>query len=261
VVDAEGLATVQMQGLASWTNLSETVFLLPPTQPAASYRVRIFTPRAELPFAGHPTIGSAHAALEVGLMQPGRSMAQECGAGVLPLRVEETEGGRWIFVEAPQPRLTAWDDVGALQAALGASVNSATPPVVVDVGPRWVVAAMDPQDLRALEPDMAALASVYLHAGATGVTVFALGGADCAVSVRSFAPAEGIPEDPVCGSGNISVAAFLRQAGLLKETGDTYTASQGRELGRDGRVRIKVTPEAIQLGGQAVTVIEGEIHL
>jgi PhzF family phenazine biosynthesis protein len=223
--------------------------------------VRIFTPRAELPFAGHPTIGSAHAALEAGLVQPGPTLAQECGAGLLPLRLEETDAGRWIYVQAPPVRLSGWAESAGLERALGAPLSARAAPLVVDVGPRWVVASVGAADLRALRPDMQALSALYVQAGATGVTVFALEDGERPVAVRSFAPADGIPEDPVCGSGNISVAAFLRETGLLKETGDTYTASQGGEVGRDGRVRIHVTPESIELGGQAVTVVDGTIRL
>jgi PhzF family phenazine biosynthesis protein len=262
VVEGEGLTDGEMQRLASWTNLSETVFLLPPTTAQASYRTRIFTPRAELPFAGHPTIGSAHAAIEAGLVKPDARLVQECGAALLPLRVEEGSEGRWIFVRAPEAKLDSGLDLPSLEGALGSPLSARAAPLRVEVGPVWIVALIDhPEDLAALKPDMPALTSACKSFGATGVTVFALQDGECAVKVRSFAPGDGIPEDPVCGSGNVSVAAFLRETGLLKETGVTYMASQGRELGRNGRVHLRVSEEGIEFGGQAVTVVEGEIRL
>jgi PhzF family phenazine biosynthesis protein len=206
VIDAEGLDSSAMQRIAGWTNLSETTFLLPSR--VADYRVRIFTPRRELPFAGHPTIGSAHAAIEAGLAVPknGR-LRQECGAGVLDLLVE----GKSLFVRAPQPRVAELKNVAS---AFGIPLAPGTQLLKVDVGPVWLVGEMtDAGALAALKPDMNALAEWTTSLSATGVTLFAPSGeAECAVHVRSFAPAQGIAEDPVCGSGNISVAAYLRPA-------------------------------------------------
>lgn len=250
VVDAEGLDASAMQRIAGWTNLSETTFLLP--SPVADYRVRIFTPRQELPFAGHPTLGSAHAAIEAGLAAPkdGR-LRQECGAGVLELRVE----GNNLYVKAPTPKIAPLDSAAS---AIGIALAAGTPILKVDVGPVWLVGEMrDAGALAAARPDMAALAEWTTSLSATGVTVFAPSGEpDCAIHVRSFAPAHGIPEDPVCGSGNISVAAYLRHLGRASAR---YTARQGMQLGRDGRVALSVTGSEIWLGGEAVTCVEGTI--
>ena len=250
VIGAESLGAEEMQRIAGWTNLSETTFLLPPTAPGASYRLRIFTPRRELPFAGHPTIGSAHAALESGFAKPmDGKLKQECGAGVLDLSVEE---GR-IFVKAPQPKTRRVDaPLFGVKSALR-----------VDVGPVWVVADLgDARAVDTLEPDMAAIAELSRALEASGVTVFGrTGNAATPLHVRSFAPAHGIPEDPVCGSGNISVAAYLRETGLLKEFGASYTARQGMQVGRDGRVRVRVSAEAIQIGGEAVTCVDGKLRV
>lgn len=254
VIGAEQLGAVEMQRIAGWTNLSETTFLLPPTQPGASYRLRIFTPRQELPFAGHPTVGSAHAALESGFAKSvGGKMKQECGAGLLDLSIEEQDGVRRIFVRAPKPKVTP------VEAPLFGKARA----LRVDVGPVWVVVDLGrAQAVDALDPDMPAIEKMSHALDATGVTVFGrTGSAEMPIHVRSFAPAHGVPEDPVCGSGNVSVGAFLRQTGLLKEFGASYTARQGMQVGRDGRVQVRVSADAIQIGGEAVTCVDGKLRV
>jgi PhzF family phenazine biosynthesis protein len=250
VIGAGSLETAQMQRIAAWTNLSETTFLLKPTQAGADYRLRIFTPRQELPFAGHPTVGSAHAALESGFAKARNGkLRQECGAGVLDLSLEE----RRIFVRAPVPKVSP--------AAVPLFGNFRA--LRVDVGPVWIVVDMgDAGTVDELAPDMAAIAELSDSLNASGVTVFGRTGIrDEPIHVRSFAPAHGIPEDPVCGSGNISVAAFLRETGLLTEFGSSYTARQGMQVGRDGRVAVRVTPDAIEIGGEAVTCVDGRLRV
>jgi PhzF family phenazine biosynthesis protein len=250
VIGAEGLDSAQMQRIARWTNLSETTFLLKPTHSEADYRLRIFTPHQELPFAGHPTIGSAHAALESGFVRASNGrLRQECGAGMLELR---TEGAR-IFVRAPQPKISpaAVPLFGKARA------------LRVDVGPVWIVVDLgDADSVGRLSPDMASIAESSNTLNASGVTVFGrAGNRDEPIHVRSFAPAHGIPEDPVCGSGNISVAAFLRETGQLKDVGTSYTARQGMRVGRDGRVAVRVTTDSIEIGGEAVTCVDGRLRL
>jgi predicted PhzF superfamily epimerase YddE/YHI9 len=250
VIGADSLEPAQMQRIAAWTNLSETTFLLKPTQAGADYRLRIFTPRQELPFAGHPTLGSAHAALESGFVKARNGkLRQECGAGVLDLTLEE----RRIYVRAPVPRVSP--------AAAPLFGNSRA--LRVDVGPVWIVVDLgDAGTVDALSPDMTAIAELSGALDASGVTVFGrTGSRETPIHVRSFAPAHGIPEDPVCGSGNISVGAFLRETGLLKELGSSYTARQGMQVGRDGRVAVRVTPDAIEIGGEAVTCVDGTIRV
>jgi PhzF family phenazine biosynthesis protein len=250
VIDAAGLDTADMQRIASWTNLSETTFLLPSR--VADYRLRIFTPRQELPFAGHPTIGSARAAIDTGFAVPrdGR-LRQECGAGVLDLGLE----GRNLFVKAPQPKI---EEIQNVASAFGVPLAAGAELIKVNVGPVWLVGEMsDTAALAALEPDMTALAAWTTSLAATGLTVFAPSGeADCALHVRSFAPAHGVNEDPVCGSGNISVAAYLRHR---RRAPQRYVARQGMQLGRDGRVAMRVGEAEIWLGGEAVTCVEGTL--
>lgn len=262
VLGADALSTEDMQRIAAWTNLSETTFVLAPTKAGAHYRLRIFTPRDELPFAGHPTIGSAHAVLEAGVAKAeGGVLRQECGAGLIALSVE----GERLWARAPEARVTRLDAryVPELDEALGAPV--AGHPQVVSVGPTWLVADLgDAMRVDLLMPEMSALAKLSAPLGLTGVTVFgAASGGDAAIHVRSFAPAHGIPEDPVCGSGNVSVAAYLARTGLAARIGPDYVARQGMRLGRDGRVAIRIGAggASIDFGGRAVTCVDGTLRV
>jgi PhzF family phenazine biosynthesis protein len=260
VLDTRDLKPERMQRIAHWTNLSETTFVLPPTSSAADYRLRIFTPRAELPFAGHPTIGSAHAVLEAGIAKPNAGrLRQECGAGILELQVD----GDTLWLESPPATSTplAGSDRVVLEKSLKAT--SKNTPMIINVGPRWLVAELAGADaVAALEPDMASVAELSSRLQIGGVTVYgAAHDGRSAVHVRSFAPAHGIPEDPVCGSGNISVAAYLQVSGQGSRFGPHYTARQGMQLGRDGQVSIRFEEGKILLGGSAVTCVEGTLRV
>jgi PhzF family phenazine biosynthesis protein len=247
VIGAEGLDAQTMQRIACWTNLSETTFLL--KSEVADYRLRIFTPRQELPFAGHPTLGSAYAAIESEFVSRKAALKQECGAGLIELSVEK-EG---LFLRGPQAR------IGDVRKTL----PFATKLLRIDVGPVWVVGEVsDSSKLAALQPDMAALAQFSLDHEATGVTLFAPSDdGEASIHVRSFAPAHGIPEDPVCGSGNLAVGAYLKQTNQVKRFGEAYVARQGMQLGRDGRVSVRIEADCIRIGGRAVTCVEGQIAI
>lgn len=269
VLDAESLSTAEMQHIAAWTNLSETTFMLTPTNPQASYRLRIFTPRQELPFAGHPSVGSAHAALEAGFIRrrPDGTLLQECAAGLLPIRIEGTDAMRRLFVRAPVAKV---DDPDltlsvALAKALGVTIEQDPAPRAVTLGPTWIVVDLgDADTVRGLKPNMARVAELCADYGnAVGVSVFGRTGRnDTQLAVRSFAPADGIPEDPVCGSGNAAVAAFLRETGKVNGIGAEYAVSQGREVGRDGTVHVRVGMDGhIEIGGTCVTCVDGTIRL
>jgi PhzF family phenazine biosynthesis protein len=253
VIGADGLDTAQMQRIACWTNLSETTFLLRPRNKDADYLLRIFTPRQELPFAGHPTIGSAHAALESGFVSKRRTLRQECGAGLIEL---SAEGDGRIFLRAPEAKCQQLEKL-----IPSIPLAPASPVSKIDVGPVWIVGEMtDARALAGLKPDMTALAEWTSALQATGITVFAPSGeSSCAIHVRSFAPAHGIPEDPVCGSGNLSVAVFLRENNLLKRFGSEYVARQGMQLGRDGRVSVRLKT-SIEIGGHALTCVDGTLQ-
>ncbi len=253
VLDAEGLSDAEMQTFANWTNLSETTFVLPATDPAADYRVRIFTPKAELPFAGHPTLGTAHAVLGAGLAEAkdGR-LVQQCAVGLVDLTVGEGALSfklpRYSLAELSDPEATAW---------IGAAVKGAVQ--AVNVGPVWLVAELaEVAALENLAHDPARLTRYYEATGMTGATLFAVERGR--VVVRSFAPGDGIPEDPVCGSGNAAVAAFRLLAGQIG-AGDSYVASQGRQVGRDGYVRVRIDGADVHVGGECVTCIGGVVTL
>jgi len=266
ILNAQGLDTAQMQRIANWTNLSETTFVLPPADPEADYRVRIFTPGSELPFAGHPTIGTAHALLEAGLVVPRQGkLVQECGAGLVKLRVQAGAADeRYIAFDLPQPTVSELSDaqVIELQALLGVDLIGAARPRLIDVGARWIVAQLqDAATVLAARPDMARMAIQDARARATGVVIFGAydAGGPANMEVRAFAPSCGVAEDPVCGSGNGCVAVFVRDTGQTQRFGASYVASQGQVVGRDGQLRIGIEPDRITVGGAAVTCIEGTL--
>jgi PhzF family phenazine biosynthesis protein len=263
VLDGDGLDDEAMQRFAAWTNLSETTFLLAPTDPRADYRVRIFTPRQELPFAGHPSVGSARAALHAEIVQARDGMlVQECSAGLLPVRVGGNLERPRIAVRAPRARLR---DVDAAEAAaLDVVFDEATAGRrrVVDNGPVWLLVPMAAAaDVRALQPDFAAIGAICASAGCVGLAVYAHAkAADHELVVRAFCPNDAIPEDPVTGSANAAIGAALLVDGELARSGNPYRASQGRELGRDGIVEVSIDSDGeAWIGGRCVIVIRGEV--
>ena len=267
VLDAQELDSAVMQRIARWTNLSETTFVLPPTVPGATHRVRIFTPASELPFAGHPTLGTAHAVVSAGLISDTKlaqnSLVQECGAGLVTIEHSSSKYRLCL----PSARSTPIDAPIAeeLTAALRMPVDLTVAPRLIDVGPKWIVARVaSDAALLAARPDFGRLAALERRIGATGVTVFAAraAAANAAddIETRSFAPSQGVDEDPVCGSGNGAVAVFRREYGVLS-AGARYVASQGRCVGRDGRVEVEIAATGdIWIGGQCVSTVVGEIE-
>jgi len=251
---ADRLDDARMQAFARWTNLSETTFLLAPTEPDADYRVRIFTPGGELPFAGHPTLGSCHAWLERGgAPRAGREVVQQCNAGLVRIRLEP---GRAAFA-APPLRQTAVD-AGALDrivAALGVPRSAIRATRSLDNGPVWIGLLLDrAETVLALEPDHAALRTL----AKVGVIAPHATGAACDFEVRAFAAPIGVAEDPVTGSLNASLAQWLIGAGLAP---GRYLVAQGTRLGRRGRVHIASDTADVWVGGQSITCIRGEVEL
>jgi len=255
VHDADGLTDAQMAAFARWTNLSETTFLLRPTDPAADYRLRIFTPGGELPFAGHPTLGSCHAWLSAGgTPADADQVVQECTVGLVPLR---RDGARLRFA-APPPTTDVPLDAETLRravAALGLPARAVVDHRFLDNGPRWSVLLLDSADrVLALRPDLAALGPVHL--GVVGP--YPQGGA-AAFELRGFAPAIGVPEDPVTGSLNAVVGQWLIGSGRAPER---YVAAQGTVLGREGRVHVeRDTDGTVWVGGETVTCIAGTVRV
>jgi PhzF family phenazine biosynthesis protein len=268
VLDGDGLDTKQMQRIANWTNLSETTFVLPVTKASADYRVRIFTPRAELPFAGHPTLGTAHALIEVGKIVPkGGKLVQECAAGLIALTVTQSaDGNQQIAFDLPSPSysMLAPDQVDELARILGATILPTPAPKLVNVGPTWTIVQLaSAEAVLSLDPDMGRLAAFDVRTRSTGVVAFgAYGtGTEAAIEVRAFAPSQGVNEDPVCGSGNGAVAAFIRESGQMDVFGSSYVSSQGAIVGRKGRLSISFDASgAIRVGGESVTCIDGSIR-
>ncbi|PPG53016.1 phenazine biosynthesis protein PhzF [Rathayibacter sp. AY2B3] len=254
VVDGDGVGDAAMAEFARWTNLSETTFLLRPRDPAADYRLRIFTPGGELPFAGHPTLGSAHAWLAAGGAARGAGeLVQECAAGLVRLRVTE-EG---IAFAAPPRLRTGPVDEATLQrvaAALRIPRAEILDHEWVDNGPGWLAVRLaSAEQVLALRPDQALLAGLPV-----GVVGEHPAGDGCAIEVRAFIPDAGVAEDPVTGSLNAGIAQWLIGSGVLPER---YTAAQGAAIGRAGRVRVEGAGGEIWIGGATVTLIDGVVEL
>jgi PhzF family phenazine biosynthesis protein len=250
VHDAEGVSDEEMRRFAHWTNLSETTFLLPPTRPEADYRLRIFTPSEELPFAGHPTIGSAHAWLEAGgVPKDDDEIVQECGSGLV--RVRRTD--RLAFAAPPLLREgpVSGDERAQILTALAVGDDDVVDLSWGDNGPGWVVALLrDADAVLAVRPDWSSFGGLDI-----GVVGPYPPGSECAVEVRAFCPSIGVVEDPVTGSLNASIAQWL--AGDRLPT--SYVAAQGTALGRAGRVHVEKDGDTVWVGGDAATTIKGTV--
>lgn len=254
VLDGRGLETAQMQRFTDWTNLSEATFVLPPTNPQADYRLRIFCPGRELPFAGHPTLGSCHAWLQAGGQPKGQEVVQECEVGLVRIR---REGTRLAFA-APPLRAAgplADGEVDRIARGLGIRRSDIVQHAWCDNGPPWRGVMLRSADqLLALKPDPQALAGLF-----TGVVAPRPAGDGCAFEVRAFFPGPGgLAEDPVTGSLNAALAQWLIGAGLAPER---YVAAQGTALGRAGRVHVAWEDGSVWVGGESVTCIEGRVRL
>jgi PhzF family phenazine biosynthesis protein len=254
VVDAGNLTTEQMQQFANWTNLSETAFLLPPTHPEADYRVRIFTASEEFPFAGHPTLGSAHAWLEAGgIPKKEGLLIQECGAGLVPVK---KDAGRLAFAAPPLTRSGPVDEVvmTRIAAGLGLSRDSLLDAAWLVNGPGWIGVLLDSaRKVLDIVPDYSAM---------EGLEVGVIGAHDAAehadFEVRTFIPGDAATEDPVTGSFNAGAAQWLIGSGRAPAS---YTASQGTVLGRAGMVHVAAVEDDIWVGGNSITCISGTVVL
>ena len=265
LLDADALSGEKMQALAAWLNLSETVFFLRPSAPGADYHIRIFTPTRELAFAGHPSVGAAWAAVSCGLAQPrDGALLQQCAAGVLPVRVSGPAEALQIQLASPPARQLATGADAAPEALLALAANGHVPELWDNGARWWLLPLRDAAAVRGLAPDMAALRDWSLATEATGVAVFAdEAGTDHTRVVRAFCPADAasVPEDPVTGSANALIAAWLRQRNALPGREGHYVASQGREVGRDGHVQVQVDAQGtVWIGGQVQPVIDGHLR-
>jgi PhzF family phenazine biosynthesis protein len=264
VFDADHLSAESMQAIACWTNLSETTFLQKPTDPAADYRARIFTTSRELPFAGHPTLGAAHALLESGYVprQPGR-LVQQCGVGLVELQ-QRNASGAWAFA-APPCTITPLDDdqnerlAGALTTGV---IDFSAPPSAVNNGAPWLVVRLaSASACLALSVDRDAITALTHETNTLGLVVYGPhpegGPATFELRALLFRPESG--EDPVTGSANAALACLLTEQG--RRPGASFTVRQGAALGRDGRVFIDYTNEDTWIAGHAVTIVDGAVRL
>ena len=255
VHDGDGVSTERMAAFARWTNLSETTFLLPPTEPGADYRLRIFTPVRELPFAGHPTLGTARAWLEAG----GRAardgeLVQQCAAGLVRIR---RAGGRLAFAAPPVLRDGPVNaaDLAVLTRALRLEPGDLVDARWADNGPGWVALLLrDADTVLRLEPDREAFGEL----DKVGVVGPYPPGSEVDFEVRAFVPRVGLGEDPVTGSLNASVAQWLIPAGIAPAR---YTTAQGTRLRRRGRVHVEQRDGDIWVGGDTVVGITGTVAL
>jgi len=256
VIGADELDEARMAAFANWTNLSETTFLLRPTVAGADYRVRIYTPRGDLPFAGHPTLGSCHVWLAAGGRPQGREVVQECAAGLIRLRRD----GRRLAFAAPPLLRSGTPDAGLLErVAAGLRIDRAAirDAQWVDNGPGWLAVLLGGRaEVLALRPDMAALGD--LKVGVIAPWDAARDGDAASFEVRAFVPGLGVPEDPVTGSLNAGLALWLIGSGRAP---DAYVASQGTALGRAGRVHVQRLGDDIWIGGETAVCIEGRVSL
>lgn len=253
VLDAEGLSAVGMQRIARWTNLSETTFVLAPTMPGADYQVRLFATSEELPFAGHPTLGTAHAVIEAGIASAkSGKLVMQCAAGLVDVSVDTTGFSFRL------PRAGSRAAIGAerLPGDLGiaAIIGEAE---MIDTGPHWLVARVE--DVAGLSPDAAGLRARIAANQASGLTAYAETGPG-AIAVRTFFFTDWLVEDPVCGSGNAAVAVHRMRAGTIRD-GDAYLARQGQQIGRDGEIRVRIEGGQVHVGGQCVTCVQGELRV
>lgn len=270
VIGADGWGDADMQRFAAWTDLVETTFVLPASTSEASYRLRIFTPKKEIPFAGHPTIGSAHAVLESGYAQARDGLLiQECQAGLLPIRVENGDAGQQLFVQAPAARVIRQGIhvEPILSYLLRGIALGALPPACVEGGRRWWVAEFASEAvLRGWKPEHASIGTLARETDCLGLCAFARStSADYDLVVRAFPAGVGIVEDPASGAANGLIAAWIALSEPSGPLARGYRVSQGREIGRDALIRIRIDaaednrPGAVWVGGETQTVLDGHV--
>lgn len=271
VLDAEGLDDAAMQAIARWTRLPETTFVFPATSADATHRIRIFSPRREVPFAGHPSVGTAHALLDAGLVAPrdtasmGSVLVQDGIAGKLPLKVVGEGAQRTVAVRTPRARVQeiATPDDPRLRGALAGLKLGALPPVLMDGGRRWWLAELASEtDLRGAQPNWEAIVALANATDSMGLFVYAR--SDDPVyyyAVRAFVGAPAQFEDAASGAANATLAAWLAERGALPDLpGGFYRVSQGREVGHDAIIELSVDADGeVWSGGRAVAVVTGTL--
>lgn len=265
VLGADALDGETMQAIARWTRLPETTFVLPPTHPEASYRLRIFSPRREVPFAGHPSIGSAHAVLDAGIAAARNGLLwQECAVGLLPIEVRGDGAERRLAVRAPRARVVeiATPDDARLRPVLAPIACGTLPPVLMDGGRRWWLAeAADAAALAGYTPDWPAITQLAEDSACMGLCLFArTPGGETDVVVRALVGQPAQFEDAASGAANATLAAWLHSRDALPHADGRYTVSQGRAVGHDARLELRVDAAGeVWSGGRIRTVVSGRI--
>ena len=265
VLDAAGLDDHAMQAIARWTRLPETTFVFPATQPQASYGIRIFSPRREVPFAGHPSVGTAHAVLEAGLAVPKDGLlVQEGIAGLLPLQVQGSGRSRTLAVRTPRAKVMeiATPDDPRLREVLAPLPLGALPPALMDGGRRWWLAELsDEAALRAATPPWEAIGKLAEATGSMGLCVFARSNDPVYfLAVRAWVGAPARFEDAASGAANATLAAWLADRDALPGDSGFYRVSQGREVGHDAIIELTVADGEVWSGGRVCGVVRGEIE-
>lgn len=271
VLDAGGLDDATMQAIARWTRLPETTFVFPARSPEASYGIRIFSPRREVPFAGHPSVGTAHAVLEAGIATPrddpgdGKLLLQEGLAGTLPLRIKGEGARRTIAVRTPKARVLEVADAAdpRLRGALAGLPAGMLPPVLMDGGRRWWLAELaDESALRAATPDWEAIGELARSTDSMGLCVYARSSDPVYhLAVRAWVGAPARFEDAASGAANATLAAWLASQDSLPGGQGRYRVSQGREVGHDAIIELHVDETGeVWSGGRARSVVSGNIE-
>lgn len=266
VLAADDLDAETLQRIARWTRLPETTFVLRPTTPEADYRVRIFSPRREVPFAGHPSIGTAHAVLEAGIATAmnGR-LVQECAVGLLPLTVTGKGADRQIAVRAPKARVVEIVNASdpRLATALTGLSLGALPPVLMEGGRRWWLAEVaDEASLRTFVPNWDAITALATGSDSMGLCLYARSqSGDYDLAVRALVGQPAQFEDAASGAANATLAAWLHHCHALPHSSGHYRVSQGREVGHDARLELHIDTDGdVWSGGQVQTVVRGQLH-
>lgn len=266
VLDAEGLGDKQMQAIARWTRLPETTFVFPATGDDASYRIRIFSPRREVPFAGHPSVGTAHAVMESGLAAPRDGLLVQDGiAGKLPLRVTGEGPTRTVAVRTPRAsvrEIASADDL-RLRDALRTLPLGALPPALMDGGRRWWLAELENETaLRSATPPWEAISALAQSTDSMGLCAYAR--SDDPVyylAVRAWVGAPAQFEDAASGAANATLAAWLASQNALPSDSGFYRISQGREVGHDAIIELTVDDAGdVWSGGRVCTVVQGALY-
>lgn len=251
--DADNLSTEEMQAMALWTNLSETTFVLKPSDPNADYQCRIFTPVEELPFAGHPTIGTCYAVTSSGLVKPKNGkVIQQCKAGLVELTIDESG----VEFKLPYYHFSAIDQATTDEVAKAVdSTAIIAPGVLVDDGPKWACFELKSgEDVMKATPNWALISKVSSENGWTGIELFGKY-SDGTYELRNLAPDTGVAEDPVCGLGLGALGATISQYTKRNET--HFSIRQGRPIGRDGHIAVRVEDANVYVKGKATTIING----